>query len=122
MSRIGTQRTAGSERGTRTGPPRRTRDATDEKAHAAQTRDRQLATAEQANSDVNLEAEMLRLGVSPRRNAIARALLLADVVALTVAYAAALQAGIGSSASTTTKVEAFVLVLLCGTLLSRAYG
>jgi len=65
---------------------------------------------------------MQRLGVPARRPGITRALLLGDVVALSVAYAAALSAGIGASASTSLKVETLLLILLCGTLLFSAYG
>jgi exopolysaccharide biosynthesis polyprenyl glycosylphosphotransferase len=53
---------------------------------------------------------------------ITRALVFADVVALTAAYAVALLAGIGSAASIALRVETWVLVLLSGTLLASAYG
>ncbi len=123
MAQLGTGRTAGSERSARQGPPsRRTRHTGDQKAHATQTRARQRATPAQANSGVDLGAEMHRLATSGRRRANTRALRFADVLALIVAYAAALAAGIGSSTSYASKVEIFVLVLLSATLLSSAHG
>ena len=123
MRDIGTDHTTTSDRSARKGPARRTRQANDQKAHAGQPRARHLATAEQTKSDFNIDVEIPRLGASPaRRHAITRALLLADVGALTVAYVAALHAGIGSAGSTALKIETFVVVLLCGTVLSSAYG
>lgn len=123
MRHIGTDHTTTSDRSARKGPARRTRHANGQTAHAGQPRARHLATAEQTKSDFNSDVEIPRLGASPaRRHAITRALLLADVSALTVAYVAALYAGIGSAGSTALKIETFALVLLCGTVLSSAYG
>src|SRR5690242_12529354 len=122
MSQLGTERNPGSaERRARTGPARRTRQPGEQKTHAAAARARHLAAAEQAHRGFDVETAMPHLGTSARRPAIARALLVADVVALSIAYAVALPAGIGST-STALKVEMLALVLLGGTLLANAYG
>src|SRR5690349_13736228 len=113
MSQLGGGRTAESERSARKGLSRRTRRADDQRTHTAQVRTRQhTASDEHVNGGSRVAVEMRHLRVAGRRRAITRALLLADAFALTVAYAIALPAGIGSSASAASQVEMFVLVLL----------
>jgi exopolysaccharide biosynthesis polyprenyl glycosylphosphotransferase len=121
-SQLGTERKSGSDGGARQKAPRRTRQASDQKARAERARVRQSAAAEPPASTPRIEANTQGLDVAVRRRRITRALFVGDVVALSTAYAAALPLGIGSSPSPALEIGTFVLVLVCGTLLSSVYG